>query len=157
VTGSWRSPTRSVESCLAWQCSKSYSYKSVTVCHFTWLIGKSSLVRPFGLWCETCQVAALTLTQSSGRLSLIVRSAVTYLEIGKWRVTGHTVLYRLVSSLFRTTMGKRDCAYVEDHHGPLLPFHPGLEISTERDMVVQELEQCITLFFFVSDNIPRVC
>lgn len=54
-------------------------------------------------------------------------------------------------------MGKKDCAYVEHDDSPLLPFHPSLEIGTKRYMVVQELEQCIAFFFFVSENIPRVC
>jgi len=42
------------------------SSRSVTVHHFMRLIGESSLVRPFSLWCETRQMAALTLHDRQG-------------------------------------------------------------------------------------------
>ena len=50
--------------------------------------------------------------------------------------------------------GQEACAYVKHNDGPLLPFYPGLEVSTKGNMVVQELEQCVrSLLLFY----PTMC
>jgi len=43
-------------------------------------------------------------------------------------------------------------AVIPDHHGALLPFYASLEVGTEADVLVQELQDSVTLLFLQADD-----
>jgi hypothetical protein len=44
-------------------------------------------------------------------------------------------------------------AVVPHHHGPLLPLDARLEVGAVREVVVQELEDCVRLLLFEADDV----
>ena len=48
-------------------------------------------------------------------------------------------------------------AYIPDDHGPWRPFEADLEVLTQSDVVVKELQQKVALFLLVSDDVAGNC